>query len=283
MPALFVFMWSTGFIGAKYGLPDAGPMTFLGLRFLIVISGLGLAALVFRAPWPRGREIMHAAIVGLLLHAVYLGGVFSSIDAGVDAAVSALIVGIQPILTALVSGPVLGERVTSRQWFGLALGLVGVALVVWIKLDDGGTVGGMAFSFLALLGVTAGTIWQKRFCGTLDIRTSGVVQFVAASVPILVLAVVVERWDVVYTRDFVFAVAWLVIVLSFGAITLLAMLLRRGSASRTASLFYLVPASTAALAWLLFDEEFGPLTVLGMGVAMAGVAIVNRAPAPIER
>ncbi len=279
MPVLFVFMWSTGFIGAKFGLPDSGPMTFLSIRFVIVIAGLGAAALAFRAPWPHGREVMHAAIVGLLLHAVYLGGVFASIDAGVDAAVSALIVGIQPILTAIVSGPVLGERVTLRQWAGLALGLFGVALVVWVKLDDGGTVGGMAFSFLALLGVTAGTIWQKRFCSTLDIRTSGVIQFGAAAVPVLALAVLVERWDVTYTRDFVFAVAWLVIVLSFGAITLLALLLRRGSASRTASLFYLVPASTAVLAWLLFDEEFGPLSLLGMGVAMAGVAIVNRKPA----
>ena len=280
MPAVFVFLWSTGFIGAKYGLPDSGPMSFLALRFAIVILGLGAAALVFRARWPRGAELGHAAVVGLLLHAVYLGGVFASIDAGVDAAVSALIVGIQPILTALVSGPVLGERVTRRQWFGLVLGLLGVALVVWIKLDDGGTVRGMAFSFLALLGVTSGTIWQKRFCGTLDIRTSGVVQFSAAAVPILFLAVVVEGWEVTPTREFVFALAWLVIVLSFGAITLLAMLLRRGSASRTASLFYLVPASTAVLAWILFDEEFAPLTLVGMVVAMAGVAVVNRAPRP---
>ncbi len=278
MPLLFVFLWSTGFIGARYGLPDAAPMSFLTIRFVIVVAGLLLASLVMRAPWPQGIDIAHAAVVGVLLHGVYLGGVFASIDAGVDLAVAAIIVGIQPILTAVVSGRVLGEHVTRRQWGGLVLGLVGVALVVWVKLDDGGSVRGMAFSFLALFGVTIGTIWQKRYCGRLDIRTSGVVQFSAALVPVAILALFVEGWDVTVTRDFVFAVAWLVIVLSFGAITLLALLLRRGTASRTASLFYLVPASTAVLAWLLFDEQLGWLTVVGMGVAMAGVALVNASP-----
>ncbi len=278
MPLVFVFLWSTGFIGARYGLPDAAPMSFLTTRFVIVVAGLLLASLAMRAPWPQGIDIAHAALVGVLLHGVYLGGVFASIDAGVDLAVAAIIVGIQPILTAVVSGRLLGEHVTRRQWGGLALGLVGVALVVWVKLDDGGSVRGMAFSFLALFGVTIGTIWQKRHCGGLDIRTSGVVQFSAALIPVAVLAFFVEGWDVTVTRDFVFAVAWLVIVLSFGAITLLALLLRRGTASRTASLFYLVPASTAILAWLLFDEQLGWLAVVGMGVAMAGVALVNASP-----
>jgi drug/metabolite transporter (DMT)-like permease len=283
MPLVFVVLWSTGFIGAKFGLPDAGPMSFLTVRFVIVIAGLVLASLAMRAPWPHGVDIAHAGIVGLLLHAVYLGGVFAALDAGVDAGVAAIIVGIQPILTALVSGRMLGEHVTRRQWVGLLLGLVGVGLVVWVKLDGGGSIRGMTWSFLALLGVTLGTIWQKRCCGGLDIRTSGVVQFSAALVPVAVLAVLVEQWDVTLTADFVFAVAWLVIVLSFGAITLLALLLRRGTASRTASLFYLVPASTAILAWLLFDERLGWLAVVGMGVAMAGVAIVNSSAATRPR
>ena len=276
MPAAFVFLWSTGFIGAKLGLPYAEPMTFLSLRFAIVAALLLAAALFFRAPWPGSwREAAHIAVAGLLLHAVYLGGIFASIHQGVEAGVSALIVGIQPILTAAVAGLILGERVTARQWLGLGLGIVGVALVVWRKLALGiGTPLGVGLSGLALLGMTAGTLYQKRFCGAMPLRTGNTIQFAAAAAATGLLAFLLESREIAWSRDFIIAMTWLILVLSFGAITLLHLLIRRGAAARVASLFYLVPASTALIAWPLFGERFGPVALAGMALIAVGVALV---------
>ena len=279
-PGVFVFLWSTGFIGAKLGLPSAEPMTFLALRFLLV-SGLLLAfVLIVRAPWPRSWAAAgHIAVAGLLLHGVYLGGVFASIDLGVEAGVSALIVGVQPLLTAVAAGPVLGEKVTPRQWLGLGLGFLGVTLVVWQKLALGlGTPLGMALSVLALFGITAGTLYQKRFCSEMPLRSGNAIQFAAAALATGLLALAFETRRIDWTPEFLFAMAWLVIVLSFGAVTLLIILIRRGAASRVASLFYLVPPSTAVLAWLIFDERFGPLALAGMALVVLGVALVNLTP-----
>ncbi len=276
MPAVFVLLWSTGFIGAKYGLPYAEPLTFLGWRFGIVAVLLAIFSVVMRAPWPRGREIVHLAVAGILINACYLGGVFASIYNGVEAGVSSLIVGIQPLLVAAVAGRLLGERVTALQWGGLALGLAGVCLVVWEKLSLGlGTPLGMGLSVFALLGMTAGTVYQKRFCGGMDLRSGNVIQFGAAAIVVLGLATVLETMQVTWSTTFVLALLWAIVVLSIGAITLLFILIRRGAAAQVSSLMYLVPPCTAVIAYFLFDERLAPISLAGMALTVIGVALVN--------
>ncbi len=280
MPAIFVFLWSTGFIGAKLGLPYAEPMTFLALRFGIVVALMLPVALLLRAPWPKSwKEAAHIAFAGFLLHGVYLGGVFASIHHGVEAGVSALIVGVQPILVAIAAGPFLGDRVTRRQWTGLLLGLLGVVVVVWNKLTLGiGTPFGMALSVFALVGMSAGTIYQKRYCGNMDLRSGSVIQFAASTLAVSALALFLETGEIIWHGDFVFALGWLIFVLSFGAITLLYILIKRGEAARVSSLFFLVPPSTAVIAWFLFDETLEIAALAGMALAMIGVALVNLRP-----
>lgn len=278
MPGVFVLLWSTGFIGAKLGLPYAEPMTFLILRFaLVTVLLCGFAALS-NAPWPKNwGEAGHVAVAGLLLQAVYLGGVFASIFHGVPAGISALIVGIQPLLVAAAAGPVLGETVTGRQWLGLALGLGGVILVVWTKLDLGiGTVWGYALSVIALFGITIGTVYQKKFCPQIDLRSGTAIQFAATTVALVPFALLFETRQVQWTGEFIFALGWLCIVLSLGAITLLFILIKRGAASKVSSLFFLVPPCTALVAYFLFGEQLSLLALCGMAITMVGVALVNR-------
>ena len=281
VPALFVVLWSTGFIGAKLGLPHAGPLTFLALRFGLAAGLLVLVALATRAPWPRQPvEIGHYAVAGLLVHGVYLGGVYVGISLGVEAGVSALIVGLQPLLTAALAGAFLGERVAPRQWAGLGLGLLGMALVLARKLGQGpgDALGGLA-CVAALLGITVGTLYQKRFCAGMDLRTGSVVQFAAAGLVTAVLALLFEDIRVAWTGEFVFALFWLVLVLSLGAVSLLYVLIRRGAAARVASLFFLVPPCTALMAWPLFGEALGPVALIGMAMTAVGVALASRGTA----
>ena len=282
MPAVFVFLWSTGFIGAKYGLPYAPPFTYLAIRFWLATVLLAVVAWLGDARRPRGRaEITHLAVAGLLVHGVYLSGAFTSIYHGVEAGVTAVIVGIQPPLTAALAGPMLGERVSARGWVGLALGFVGVVLVVSHKLGHGlGTPLGMALAGVALLGITVGTLYQKRYCAGMDIRSGGVVQFAAAGIVVTVLALTLETHRVVWTPQFVFALGWMVLVMSLGAITLLYLLIRRGEAYRVATLFYLVPATTAVLAYFVFDERLGLVALLGMALVAVGAALVNAPVSP---
>jgi drug/metabolite transporter (DMT)-like permease len=277
MPGLFVFLWSTGFIGAKYGLPYAEPFTYLAIRFWLATTLLAAVAELGGARWPRGRgEIAHLVVAGLLVHGVYLSGAFNSMYHGVEAGVAALIVGVQPPLTAALAGPFLGERVTPRGWFGLALGFVGVVLVVGNKLGLGlGTPFGMALSGLALVGITAGTLYQKRYCGGMDIRSGGVVQFAAAGVLVTILAFALESRRVAWTPQFMFALGWMVLVMSLGAITLLYLLIRRGEAYRVSTLFYLVPATTAVIAYLVFGERLTLTALVGMALVAVGAALVN--------
>lgn len=276
MPALFVLLWSTGFIGAKFGLPYAPALKFLLWRFAIVIVLMTAIAFATRARWPQGREWLHVAVAGVLLQAGYLGGVFAAIGLGMTAGLSALIVSLQPVLTAL-AGPVTGERVRPLQWVGLVLGLGGVVMVVWNKLALGIIEpASLSLTLLALLSITVGTLYQKRFCGAQDLRTQSVVQFAAAGVVLLPLSLAFESRPVVWSGEFVFALAWLVVVLSLGAISLLLVLIRRGAATSVTSLMYLVPAVTAIMAWLIFGETLTPLAVGGMVVAVAGVALVTR-------
>lgn len=278
VPALFVVLWSTGFIGARLGLPHAGPLTFLALRYCIAAGLLVFLALVMRAPWPRRLvDAGHYAVAGLLVHGVYLGGVFVGIALGVEAGVCALIVGLQPLLTAALAGIFLGERVTARQWAGLGLGLLGVALVLSGKLGrgPGDTLGSLA-CVLALLGITVGTLYQKRYCAGMDLRTGSVVQFAAAGLATAPLALFIEDTSVDWTGEFVFALLWLVLVLSIGAVSLLYVLIRRGAAAQVASLFFLVPPCTALVAWPLFDETLGSLALAGMVLTAIGVAMASQ-------
>ena len=277
MPTLFVVLWSTGFIGAKLGAPDAEPLTFLTIRFALAGAIFLVVVLAWRAPWPASwREAGHIAVAGVLIHAVYLGGVFAAIDLGVEAGVTALIVGIQPLLVGLAAGPLLGERVTGRQWLGLLLGLTGVILVVWRKLSLGlGTPEGMALAGLGLIALTAATLYQKRFCAEMPLRSGNAIQFAAATLATGAGALLFEDLQVTWSGEFIFALAWLVIVLSLGTFTLLFVLIRRGAAAKVASLFFLVPPCTALIAWGLFGERFGALGLCGMALAVLGVALVN--------
>jgi drug/metabolite transporter (DMT)-like permease len=289
-PGLFVLLWSTGFIGAKLGLPYAEPLTFLLLRFACVIVLLTLLALLLRRPWPhRPIQCLHIAVAGTLLHGAYLSGVFLAIHSGMPAGVVALIVGVQPLLTAFLSASMVGERVNARQWAGLALGFGGLALVVSGKfglshgdfLRSSGLSGaGIGFSVLALLGITLGTLYQKRFCAELDLWSGSVIQFVAAALALLPFALAFETMRIRWSGEFAFALGWLIFVLSLGAISLLHLLIRHGAATRVSALFYLTPPTTALLAYFVFGEKLGLMALAGMAIAAVGVAIAVRLPSP---
>jgi drug/metabolite transporter (DMT)-like permease len=275
-PALFVFLWSTGFISAKLGLPHIEPMTFLALRFGIAALGFLGLVLWLGLRWPRPRDMLHQMMSGLLLHGVYLGGVFVAIAQGVEAGAAALIVGMQPLLVAAIAAPLLGERVGPRQWSGLALGLLGVGLVVGEKLGQGlGTTTGIAFAIVALFGITVGTLYQKRHGKGVDIRVGNAFQFAAAAVATGLAALIFETRVIDWQPALFTALLWSIIVLSFGAVSLLMWLIAKGAASRVSSLFFLVPPTTALMAWLLFDERLPPLALVGMVAVVVGVALVN--------
>lgn len=276
-PLLFVFLWSTGFIGAKFGLPYAEPLSFLLTRYGLVIGLMLLVVMATRAPWPKEPEQWwHIGVSGVLVHAVYLGGVFIAISHGLPAGVTALVVGMQPLLTAFSAGWLLGEKVTPRQWIGLVLGFIGVGLVVSGSLGEA-NLGPMLWpAVIALLGITAGTLYQKRFCARFDLRTGSVIQFVPTALLTAVAVALFEDYRIDWTGEFVFALAWLVLVLSLGAISLLNLLIRNGSAVNVASLFYLTPPTTALVAWAVFGETLTLTATFGMLIAVSGVYLVAR-------
>ena len=272
IPHLFVLLWSSGFIGSKLGVPYAEPFTFLTLRYVIVLMILVPIAWFTRAPWPRGRrQLMHIAIAGLLIHAVYLSGCVWSLRLGLPSGMVSLIVSMQPILTAGFAGLALGERVLPRQWGGLVLGFIGTAMVVAHKTGSGLTLTMMVPAIAALAGITVGTLWQKRHCPTFDLRTSTVVQYAASLIITSVLALTTETREVQWSGQFVFAVLWVALVLSIGAISLLNHLIRSGTAVNVTRLFYTVPAVTALMAWAIFGETLTGLSLIGMVVAVLGV------------
>jgi drug/metabolite transporter (DMT)-like permease len=276
-PLLFVILWSTGFIGAKYGLPHAEPLSFLLVRYLLVVSLMTVIALAMRAPWPKdGRQWFHIGVSGLLVHAIYLGGVFVSISKGLPAGVASLVVGIQPLLTAVGAGWLLNEAVLARQWLGLVLGFVGVAMVVSGKIGSGFGLDALWPALAALAGITAGTLYQKRFCPSFDWRTGAIAQFLPTAVATGIVVGLSDNFRVEWAPDFIFALAWLVLVLSLGAISLLNMLIRKGTAVNLASLFYLVPPCTALIAWFLFDERLAGMALAGMALAVWGVYLARK-------
>ena len=278
-PAVFVVLWSSGFIGGKAGLLYAEPLTFLSVRFMIVTVVMLIAALLVRAAWPKGVMVAHVAVVGLLMHSLQLGGVFSAIHVGLPAGLAALIIGLQPILIAAVVGPLLGEQVSLRQWTGFVLGFGGVALVLSERYGLSAGSAGLVAPALAvcgLIGGTAGTVYQKRYCANENLWTAAVIQYAAATVPVALVATRLETMEITWSGTFIVALAWLVLGLSVGAISLLYLLIRRGAVSKLASYFFMVPPTTALIAWAMFGEHLGPVALVGMAVAALGVALVQR-------
>lgn len=278
MPFIFVVIWSTGFIVAKFGLPYAPPLTFLSLRFASVIVVLLPLVLLVRAPWPIGR-VRHIAVAGILVQAGYLAGVWCAIKLGMPAGLSALIVGMQPVLTAFAA-PLIGEKVRNRQWIGLIFGFCGVALVVANKITlIGLTWQSIALCVMALLSITVGTMYQKKFCPHFDLRTGTIIQFAASSVVIVPLAIIFEDMSpalqtIQWTPSFIGALLWSVLALSIGAIFLLFALIRKSAATSVTSLLYLTPPTTALMAWAAFGEIFSVTGMVGMALAVIGVAFV---------
>jgi drug/metabolite transporter (DMT)-like permease len=283
-PMLFVLLWSTGFIGARYGLPYIEPMTFLALRMGIVVALMIPIALMSGARCPSPTESAHSVVVGLLVHGIYLGGVFTAIHEGVPVGISALMPGLQPLLTSTIANRFMGERVTRQQWAGLALGLAGVLLVLHDReIVLSGSPLGWAASVASLLGITLGTLYQKRFCGKVDWRSGNVVQYAGATIFLTALAFMFETRVVHWTGEFIFALAWLAIVLSIAAIALMYWIIRRSAATSFASLFYLVPATTAVMAYFLFGERLDAVSIAGMLLAAAGVVLANKGAAKPAR
>ena len=278
MPAVFVLIWSTGFVVARFGMPHAPPLGFLALRYALSMGAFLVWIALARAAWPRGRrQFAHLGVAGMLMHAGYLGGVWMAVKAGLGAGAAALIVSLQPLLTALwLSARARSRAVAPRQWAGLVLGLLGLVLVVGDKLGAGEvTPGNLLLAVFALLSITAGTLYQKRFVMPCDVRTANAVQIVAALLVTAPLALLeTGAWD--WQPELVGAMLWSVLVLTLGGSSLLYMLIQRGAATRVASLMYLVPPCTAVLAWLLFREPLTTPVLLGMIVAAAGVALVVR-------
>lgn len=278
-PPLFVLIWSTGFVVARLVKPYTEPLTFLCMRYVLSACVFAAAALIARAPWPIGlRGWRNAAVSGLLIQAAYLGSVFWAVRHGLPAGIAALIAGLQPLLTAALAGPLLAEVVDRRRWTGIATGFVGAVLVLAPQLGLASgippipaavCIGGMA-------SITLGTIWQKRTAGAADLRTNAAVQFLAALVVTAPLAYATETGQFDPTPALWAGLLWSVFGLSFGAISLLLMLIHRGAVAGVAALFYLVPPVAAGLAFLLFGERLGPLQIGGMALAALGVAIASR-------
>jgi drug/metabolite transporter (DMT)-like permease len=275
-PALFVIIWASGFVVAKYAAPHAEPLSFLMVRYAAVVALMLLLALVAGASWPRGRAILHIAVAGVGIQAGYLGGVWTAVAAGMPAGVAALVVNLQPLLTAAIAG-LLGQRLRRIQVIGLLLGFAGVALVVASKFTARGiTPLTLGLTVMSLLTITFGTLYQKRFCPDFDLRTGQVVQFVASIAVTLPFVLAFESFRLDWTPQLLGALAWSVLVLTGGGISLLFLMLRRGAAAQVTSYFYLVPGITALMAFAMFGETLGPLAIGGLAVAVAGVALATR-------
>lgn len=278
-PVLFVMLWSTGFIASKVGAAFAEPFTFLVVRFLAVIAVLGPVALAL--PRPSWTAVRDAAMAGVLIHTAYLGGVLWALRHGMPAGVVAIVVCLQPVLTAILAALLLGERTSARHWAGLALGLAGVACVLAPKItaDAGAAVAvdpaALLAAVLALLGITLGTLFQKARGQSGDLRALVLWQYVGALAVALPVALASETMHVEWSIEFVAALAWLVLVLSIGAIGLLLLLIRSSAVSRVTSLFYLVPAVTALMAWVLFGERLSPVQLAGLVLVMAAVVLTG--------
>jgi drug/metabolite transporter (DMT)-like permease len=278
-PGLFVVLWATGFIGARYAMPWADPFTFLGMRFMLACVIMASLAWLSGSRAVSARQAGRAMIAGVLIHGIYLGGVFWAVHQGMPAGLAALIAALQPLLTALLAGFTVGDRIAPKHWAGLALGFAGILIVVAPtvgSLGSGVSAATLTASILSVLGITLGTLWQKRFGAGIDLLTGTAWQYLGAAVLMILAAGLFEHGHVVFNGELIFALAWLVLVLSVGAIFLLMHMIREGEVARVASLFYLVPVVTALMAWGLFGEKLSLLQILGMLLASGGVALSTR-------
>ncbi len=281
MPVVFVLIWSTGWIVARFAAPYADPLTFLSLRYVLAGAVIAAFAVLSGARWPTTRAgFGHALGSGVLLHGVYLGGVWWAIAHGLPAGISALIAALQPIMTALLAPAIVGERILPRQWLGIALGFGGILMVLAPKLAAGLAASGLTVPLIvnvvAMISVTASTFYQKRYIQAADLRTVTVLQYAGAFAVTLPAAFLLEDMRVEWNTTLVLTMAWSVLALSIGAIALLLLLIRRGAVSKAATLVYLVPPTAALMAYLFFGETLTPLQVAGMGVTALGVALANR-------
>lgn len=278
LPTIFIILWSTGYIAGKIGLPFAGPFTLIFLRFSVAAFVLLAVSLLTKAPWPKTlNEWKHIAIVGVLIQALQFSGLYSGMSMGVSAGVSSVIVGLMPIVTAIGAVYFLGERLSRTQIIGLGLGLAGVSLVVWNKIHiDGGSVAGYGAVLLALVGISVGSLYQKKHCSGMDLRTGGFIQLSVATVIVCIIGYFREGLAVQWTPQLVGSSLWLSFVNSIGAISVLFLLMRRGQASRVATLFYLVPSVTAFMGYLVLNETLSSLQVAGFLISAAGVYLSTR-------
>jgi drug/metabolite transporter (DMT)-like permease len=286
MPAVFVLIWSTGFIVARYGMPHAPPFSFLAMRYAFSIFCFSIWIYLAKVKWPQTRqEVLHLSITGILMHAGYLGGVWAAVKAGMGSGLSALIVGFQPVLTAIwlsSRGTTAENKISQRQWMGLILGFLGLLLVVWRKLTQGSALDhvnlvNFSFAIMALLSITLGTLYQKSFVKPCDVRSANTIQLMAALVVTMPLAFM-ETEAIQWNAELWGAMAWSVLGLTLGGSSLLYLLIQKGAAASVTSLMYLVPPCTAILAWMLFDEPITLVTLLGIALTAWGVSWVVRAP-----
>ncbi len=277
VPFLFVLLWSTGFIGAKYGLPYASTGDFLSIRTLANILVFVVLILALKQPKLTKPQIFHASVTGLLIHGAYLGGVFGAIEYGIPAGLTAIIVGLQPLFTALIAISLFKSTVTKTQWLALVLGLLGLVLVVAQSLElTGMSHQALVYALVALLGITIGTLYQKHYCQNQPLLPSVCWQYVASLLVFTPLALFDESTPIQWHIEFILSLAWLVLALSVAAILLLMYMVEQGDAARVTAYFYLVPPATALEAWLLFDEQLAVITIIGMALCAVSVYVVSR-------
>jgi drug/metabolite transporter (DMT)-like permease len=275
-PAIFVLLWSTGFVATKYVVHNADPLTYLAIRMALVVVLMAVIAAIAQPKWPDRIGIAHSIVAGILVHGFYLGGTAIAIAHSIPAGLSALMPGLQPILTSTLANRWLGERVSALQWSGLLLGLAGVLLILHDRPMSGEAGWGWLASGVSLVSITLGTLYQRRYCAKIDWRAGNLVQYVGVTIFFTAAAWLFENNIVHWTAEFVLALGWLVVVLSIGSIGLLYWLIRRSAATSVASLFYLVPAVTAVMAYILFGERLNATAIAGMIACAAAVFLVNR-------
>ena len=283
IPWVFVWIWSTGFIAAKYGLPYAEPFTLLSYRFVITLFFLLILIIYKKSPWPKTRlDFFHLLIAGVLIHGVYLGGVFQALKWGMPAGLGAMVIGLQPIGMALVAGVLLKEEVSKKQWTGLIMGLVGLYLVLFDSLDlteqiafDGFPIWAVFAVIISLFAISIGTIYQKRFCSNMNLYSGAWVQYFSASILCILIVLFFENGEVSWSRTFILAMTWQVLGLSIGAILLLMTMIKKDALASVGSYFYLVAPLVAIQAWFLFEETIGLSALAGVVLISFGVAITT--------
>ena len=276
-PFLFVFFWSSAFVSGQIIVQSASPFASLSFRFAIVAVGFLFFILIFKEKILLNKSLIYqSAITGILFHGFYLGGVFFSYSVGLTATVSALIVGLQPVLTNILSGPILKEKVTFTQWIGIFLGLTGTVLVIGIDIGNKIPLLGVIASIIALIAATTATIWQKKFTNNLSLSVNNFYQALAASIFLFLTSFIFETPYIKFNTSFILSMSWQIIMVSFGAFTILMYLIKVGSASKTSNLFFLVPPTTAIMAWAVLNEELYRIDIIGLIIATVGVFIATR-------